>query len=92
MSIESRVRNFLLENFLFTQDQGALQNGESLLERGIIDSTGVMEISAYIETEFGITIADSELLPENLDSVANIVAFVTRKLYTDNATALQVAP
>ncbi len=79
MSIEHNVRAYILDNFLFTDDDSALQNSESLLDRGIIDSTGVMELVAFLEEKFGLGIEDDELLPENLDSVDQIVGFVSRK-------------
>ncbi|SCZ55978.1 acyl carrier protein [Thiohalomonas denitrificans] len=79
MSIEHDVRAYILDNFLFTDDDSALQNQESLLDRGIIDSTGVMELVAFLEEEFGIGVADDELLPDNLDSIQQIVGFVSRK-------------
>ena len=58
---------------------------QSFLENGIIDSTGVLELVAFLEQRFGITVADRELLPENLDSVQNASAFVTRKLAAQGA-------
>ena len=87
MSIEHEVRAYILDNFLFTDEQTALANGESLLERGIIDSTGVMELVAFIEKQFSISVGDEELLPENLDSVDQIVGFVNRKQRMSAASA-----
>ena len=80
MSIAQRVRSYILENYLFTDDPGALADGDSLLERGIIDSTGIMEMIFFLESDFGIQVEDDEMVPENLDSVAAIAAFVDRKL------------
>ncbi len=68
-----------MENYLFTTDPAALADDDSLLERGIIDSTGIMELIFFLEDEFGITVEDDEMIPENLDSVKKIVAFVGRK-------------
>ncbi len=79
MSVEAKVRGYILENFLFTDDPSALDNSASLLENGTMDSTGVMEVINFLEEEFGITVEDEEMVPENLDSVDNIVAFVGRK-------------
>lgn len=87
MSIEHEVRAYVLDNFLFTDEQTALANGESLLERGIIDSTGVMELVAFIEKQFSVSVSDEELLPENLDSVDQIVGFVSRKQRMSAASA-----
>ena len=79
MNILQIVRHYILENFLFTDDEAALQDGDSFLEAGIIDSTGVLEIILFIEETFGIKVKDEEMLPENLDSIDNLVAFVQRK-------------
>jgi len=70
---------FILENFLFTNDGAALANDESLLKKGIVDSTGMLEIIAYLEEQFHIKVDDAEMIPENLDSVTRIVQFVSRK-------------
>lgn len=78
-AIEQKLRSFILENYLFTDDQSALKNTDSFLTMGIIDSTGIMEVIFFIEENFGIKVADEEMVPENLDSIANLVAFVGRK-------------
>ena len=79
MSIKPTIRRYVLENFLFSDDEAALQDGASFLEAGIIDSTGVLEIILFIEETFGFKVKDEEMLPENLDSIDNLVAFVQRK-------------
>jgi acyl carrier protein len=78
MSTKDRVRQFIATNF-YVGDPAALRDDTSFLERGIIDSTGVLEVVSFLEAEFGITIADEELVPENLDSLGAIAAFVGRK-------------
>jgi acyl carrier protein len=78
MEIKQQVRAFLTSNF-YIADPAALEDDVSLLDRGIIDSTGVLEVIAFIEDTFGITVEDSEMLPENLDSIERIANFVTRK-------------
>jgi acyl carrier protein len=78
MSIEAKIRAYIAENFLFGEaDQLAVT--DSFLDKGIIDSTGILEIVMFLEEQFGIKVADSEMLPENLDSIGNIVNFITRK-------------
>ena len=77
-AVEAKVRGYILENLLFTSDGAQLPNDASLLDRGIIDSTGVLEIVLFLESEFGVKVKDSEMLPENFDSVNNIVNFVQR--------------
>lgn len=79
MSIEKQVREFILENYLFTDDESALNNDDSFLEKGILDSTGILEVIYFIEEEFEVKVDDNEMVPENLDSVKNIVAFVASK-------------
>jgi len=77
--IAVRVRAFLVETFLLGDDDG-FGNDESLLDSGIVDSTGVMEVVAFLEEGFGTTIDDEELVADNLDSVERLAAFVARKL------------
>ena len=79
MSVEDKVRNYILENYLFTDDQSELNNEDSFLEKGIIDSTGILEIIFFLEEEFGLSVEDDEMIPENLDSVNNIVKFINSK-------------
>jgi acyl carrier protein len=80
MSIEKKVRGYILENYLFTDDQSVLSSEESFLDKGVIDSTGILEVISFLEGEFGIKVEDDEMMPENLDSVKNIVLFVNAKL------------
>ena len=77
--MQQQIRRFILTSFLFTEDESQLGNDDSLLERGIMDSTGVLELVAFLESEFGVKVSDEELVPENLDSVTQIAAFVGRK-------------
>jgi acyl carrier protein len=79
MSTEQKLRKYILETYLFTTDDSALANDDSFLDKGIIDSTGILELVMYLEEEFGLAVADEELLPENLDSINNLVQFVERK-------------
>ena len=72
------VRMFVAENFLF-DNQATLMDSASFLDEGIIDSTGILELVSFIEERFSITVADDELVPENLDSVANVVSYLERK-------------
>ena len=74
-----KIRGFVIDNYLFGEE-GKLANNESFLESGIIDSTGVLELVRFLEATFGIKIADEELIPDNLDSLNKIVAYLQRKL------------
>ena len=73
-----QVRDFLISNF-YIPETTVLDASESLLEQGIIDSTGVLEVIGFIEETFRITVEDNELLPENLDSIEGIVRYIARK-------------
>ncbi|MCU0608610.1 MAG: acyl carrier protein [Chitinispirillaceae bacterium] len=76
--MHSRIREFIVSNFLFGEP-GALTDSTPLLEAGIVDSTGLLEIIMFLETSFTISIEDHELLPDNLNSIENIVRFVHDK-------------
>jgi acyl carrier protein len=79
------VRAFIEENFLFREDISDLADTDSLLESGVMDSTGILELVAFLETEFSIQMADAEIVPENLDSIAAIAGYVDRKLKSEIA-------
>lgn len=73
-----QVRDFLVSNF-YVAEANLLETDASLLDHGIIDSTGVLEVIGFIEDTFGVAVEDSELLPENFDSIDGIVQYVMRK-------------
>jgi acyl carrier protein len=79
MSAAEQVRQYILENFLFSTDTSLLGLDESFLERGLIDSTGMLEVILFLEENFGVKVGDNEMVPENLDSVNRIAAFIERK-------------
>jgi len=85
--IERKVRKFIEDSFLFREDRGGLSPEESLLDAGLIDSTGILELVAFLESEFGITIEDAEIVPENLDSIRAITSYVQRKCATESRAA-----
>ena len=78
MTTIERVRKFITENF-YIADKASLSDEASLLDKGVIDSTGVLEVVAFLESEFGIQVDDAEILPENLDTIGRIAAYVDRK-------------
>ena len=78
--VESKVRKFIEDNFLFRDDRAALSDSESLLDAGLIDSTGILELVAFLEAEFAIQMADADIVPANLDSLKAIVAYVQGKM------------
>ena len=74
--LRNRIRDFILQNYLFTNDPSALGLDDSLLDRGIVDSTGMLEIIFFIEEQLGVKVKDDEMTPDNLDSVSKIADFV----------------
>ena len=76
--IRDALRGFITENFLFGME-GDFADGDSLLEQGIVDSTGVLELIGFLESSFQISVEDDELTPDNLDSIDNLVRFITTK-------------
>ena len=80
MNVEAEIRNFILDNFIFDQNEDELGNDASFLDEGIIDSTGILELVSFIEETYGIHVEDDELIPENLDSVNNVIFFIKKKL------------
>jgi acyl carrier protein len=77
-TVAGKVAGFIATNFIFDEET-KLEPDASLLDTGIIDSTGVIELVTYLEEEFGITIEDRELVPDNLDSINRIAVFVSGK-------------
>ncbi len=78
MDVQARIRSFVEQNF-YVADGDRLSDDASLIRTGIVDSTGVLEIIGFLETEFGIAVEDRDAVPANLDSIARIAAFVARK-------------
>ena len=78
MNRTAQIREYITKNF-YVSDLASLGDEASLLDQGIIDSTGVLEVIAFLERTFGVRVEDAEMLPENLDSVQRIAAFVERK-------------
>ena len=79
LAVERDLRDFLAANYFLGEDPSQLAASSSLIEAGLIDSTGVLELVGYLEEQFDVRITNEELLPENLDSIDNIVGFVERK-------------
>ena len=77
--IEQELRDFVVQNFLFGDASRTPRRDDSFLELGLIDSTGVLELVAHLEQRFHFKVGDAELLPDNLDSLSALVAFVQRK-------------
>jgi acyl carrier protein len=85
MANSVKVREFIVENFLFG-DGEKLKDDTSFMEEGIIDSTGILELVFFLEETFGFSVEDDELVPDNMDSLQNISRFIDRKLSASSAT------
>jgi acyl carrier protein len=79
LDIREELRRFFVETFLMGDTTAVINDSESFMESGIVDSTGMLEMVTFLEHAFGIKVADRELLPENLDSMDRLVLFVDRK-------------
>ena len=79
MSEKSKIREFILENFVIGLDETELNDDDSFLDQGIIDSTGVLEVVAFVEETYSFDVEDEEVIPENFDSINNLAAYIEKK-------------
>ena len=79
MTLRTELKEYILINYLLTRDESMLTDRESLSGRGILDSTGALELIMHLEETYGIKVEDDELHPDNLDSVEKLAAYVERK-------------
>ena len=87
VEVEPAIRKFITDNFLFREGAEPLSDTTSFLETGLIDSTGVLELIFFLEKHFGIKVADEDMVPENLDSIRKLTAYVQRKLEAQRSAA-----
>ena len=78
--LQGQVKQFVLRNFLFTDDDKALANGDSLIRGGIVDSTGILELIGHLEQTFSIRVPAEDMTPANFDSIDTIGAYLARRL------------
>lgn len=79
------IRAFIVENFLFGDTSQDLGDDVSLIEADLVDSTGILELVAFVETTYGVAIADADIVPANFDSIGRIAAFVAAKTQATEA-------
>ena len=79
MQVKSEIRHFITENFLYGQDDNTLGDDVSFMESGIIDSTGVLELVAFVQNKYKIRVSDEELIPANFDSLKLLASFIEKK-------------
>lgn len=77
--LRKELRDFIVETFLFGDDSEAFEDNDSFMQKGIIDSTGVLELTSFLEEKYGVKVEDEELIPANLDSIDNLIGFLGRK-------------
>lgn len=77
--IKATLVTFIVDNYLFGDGDGIPGDDDNLLESGVIDSTGILELIEFLEERFGIDVSDSETVPENLGSIGNLTEYITRK-------------
>lgn len=77
--VKNQLRNYIIENFLFGDTEVEFSDSDSFMEKGILDSTGILDVILYLEENFDMKVEDEELVPENLDSIDNLEAFIGRK-------------
>jgi len=80
MDHKRQIKQFVLKNYLFTEDESALADSDSLIRGGTVDSTGMLELIAHLEETWSIKVADAEMVPANFDSIDAIGDYVSRKL------------
>ena len=78
-AVQKKIRDFIVENFLFGDDSQPLPGDLSLMENDLVDSTGILELVGFLEEGFGLKVADADIVPANLDSIDRIAAFIERK-------------
>src|ERR1700676_3448065 len=80
MALNTELRQFVIDNFMFGKPDKPVGDDDSFLELGIIDSTGVMELVAFLEGRYEIKLQDRDLIPDNLDSINKVARFVEGRL------------
>ena len=78
MDIQAQIRDYIAQNLLFSDDGFGYSDDASFLEEGIVDSVGIMELVMFLEENFGLTVDDDDLTPDNFDSVNKLAAYIQR--------------
>lgn len=78
--IRKELKDFIAEVFLVGDENESIKDSDSFMQTGIIDSTGVLELVSFVEQQYSITIEDDEMTPGNLDSMNNLVTFISKKI------------
>ncbi len=79
-TLRKDLREFIVESFLLGDDSEELNDTDSFMQKGIIDSTGVLELAAFVEEKYEIKVEDEDMVPANLDSIENLAGFISGKM------------
>jgi len=79
-TLKTELKKFIIDTFLIGDEKESLNDSDSFMQNGYIDSTGILELTQHVETTYKFTIEDDEMVPENLDSIDNLVKYITSKL------------
>ena len=79
-TLRSELRQFVIDSFLIGDEDAGFGDADSFMRSGIIDSTGILELTSFLEQKYSVTVEDNEMVPTNLDSIDNLVSYLTRKL------------
>jgi acyl carrier protein len=82
--VRNELVTFIVDNFLFGRDSIEFSDDDSFIEKGLIDSSGVLELVGFLEDTYHIKVRDNELVPENLDSINKLLRYLHRK-FAENA-------
>jgi acyl carrier protein len=77
--VRSEIRKFIVDSYLLGDESVKFSDSDSFMRRGIIDSMGILELTGFLEQQYKVSVADNEMLPTNLDSVENLIAFIKSK-------------
>jgi acyl carrier protein len=90
MDVESALKEFIRENFLARKGKTDISNEETLLDTGLVDSAGIFELTSFVERTFGIEVDDTEIVPENFESINSLAAFIRSKRQSDLDDEIEV--
>jgi len=79
MSEKAKIREFILENYMIGESEDALDNDDSFLDKGIVDSTGILEMVMFVEETYDMEVEDDEVIPDNFDSINKLCAYISKK-------------
>lgn len=79
MDVKDKIKKYIAENFLFSSNGFNLDDDESFLEAGVVDSLGVVELVSFVEENYKISVPDDDIVPDNFDSVDNLAAYIARR-------------